>query len=159
MGDPIPFVFPSPPPSPPPGGGGGGAGGQPIDLTSVVLLLQAILTEFVHQYGPAQVNGYVDFNPNGTVGTTAAALYPTNKKVRRAIIQNLSTTDNYTITSSGQPGKIATTTAKGTGPILNKASGTGLGGGTITVGNIDLSELTIVSDTNTGQNVAVYYEV
>lgn len=137
-------------------GGGGGGGGT--DLSAVIELLKQILKEMMRQWDEGQVDGYVDFNPNGTIGTTAAQLYPAGKKVRRAIIENLSSTDNYTITSDGQAGKIATQKAAGKGIILNKAAAS-QGGGSITVQNIDLSEITVVSDTNTGQNIAVYYEL
>lgn len=144
-----------------------------MDLSGVIAalnlqtaLLKRLLSEFQRQFDPPgsqtdfpDVNGFVDFNPNGTIGTTATQLYLTPKKVRSAIIQNLSTTDNYTVTSSGQSARPAAVSAAGKGPVLNKAAATGQGGGTLKVGNIDLSALTVISDTNTGQNIVVYYEL
>ncbi|MGH7743892.1 MAG: hypothetical protein ACREQ5_03615 [Candidatus Dormibacteria bacterium] len=151
------------------GGGGNGEGTPPPTGASLSDILNAInalgvildeqLAEFMTQFDPGQVNAFVDFNPNGTIGTTASRLYPSNKRVRRAIIQNLSTTDNVTVTASGSPNTIATSPVAGKGIILNKATASGLGGGSMTLDNVDLSGVTVVTDTNTGQNIAVYYEI
>jgi hypothetical protein len=144
----------------------GGGNGTKLDLSGVIAAINALaalvaqlLAEFQLQFDPGKINAYVDFNPNGTIGTTASSLYISNKNVRRAIIQNLSTTDNMTVTASGSPNRLAAVSASGKGPILNKATATGLGGGSIELKNVDLSAVTVITDTNTGQNIAVYYEL
>lgn len=76
---------------------------------------------------------------------------PTPLYVKKAIIQNLSTTDTVTISSTKNA-------ASGAGICLNVAGGTGQGGGSHPVGNIDLSKLFITCSTNAAQNVAVYIE-
>lgn len=139
----------------PPGGGGSGS----IDLSNTNALLAEILRELQILIEAGQSQGTTEFNPNGTIGNvTPTVLYPNSKKVKRAIIQNLSTTDNYTITAlPGTPGGVnAAVSAKGI--VLNKVAAGKLGGDTLTVGNIDLGALTVISDTNTGQNISVYYE-
>ena len=91
------------------------------------------------------------------VGTSASALYRDEKVVRSGFIMNLSKTDNVTIRGSGSAsGKIQDITA-GQGIILNRANATGQGGGVFNFGNIDLSTITIVTNLNDTQQVAVVY--
>jgi hypothetical protein len=93
-----------------------------------------------------------------TVGTTASVLYPVSKVVRGGTIMNLSTTDVVTLGGGGEgaKGKVLNLTA-GQGFLLNAAAAAGQGGGTWNFGNIDLSSITAVTNTNTGQKIAVVY--
>ena len=90
-----------------------------------------------------------------TVANTAASLYAGQKIVRKAVFQNLSTSDSITL-ARGQSGKPASVTA-GAGIILNPATASSLGGGSITFLNVDLSQVTAISQTNNSQSLAVVY--
>lgn len=92
-----------------------------------------------------------------TVSTTPICLYPQSQLIKRGLIQNLSTTDEITVFAT-PGGKTAAAITAGLGTILNPAPGTGEGGGTMPLGNIDLASLTFISSTNANQSVSVYYE-
>ena len=85
-----------------------------------------------------------------STGGTFQRISATSRLVNRAIIQNIST-ENVTIVS-GSPNATA-----GQGIALNAAPATGLGGGSLPVGNIDLSTLFFVR-ASSGVTLAVYYE-
>lgn len=139
--------------SPPPPGGGGGSDGA--GLTAIFNALNTLYNLLVGVFYPGGSVGNTDII---TVGTTAVLLYQNNKPVKKAIIQNLSSTDVVTIQAvSGSVGKVAPVTA-GKGTLLNPAPGSGQGGGSMPVGNVDLGAFTAITNTNTGQLVSVYYE-
>jgi hypothetical protein len=139
--------------------GGGGGGGNPpsVDLSGVLTYLKEILAELVTLIEPGQskANTYVF----ATATTTPTPLFSTEKKVKKAVIQNLSITDNMTVSAqSGGSGGTNATLVAGKGTVLNKAPGTGQGGNSLTVGNIDLSTINIITDTNAAQTYSVYAE-
>lgn len=91
----------------------------------------------------------------GNVGTTGTRPFPAGTFVKKAVIQNLSNTDNLTVFFA--PGA-TTFILAGNGTVLNPAPGAGQAGGSMTVGNIDLGDMSWITNTNTNQNVSVYYE-
>jgi hypothetical protein len=97
-----------------------------------------------------------------TVGLAGPAVYPYSKKVKKAIIQNLSTTDTVTVVAIpntiGLPSRATPVTA-GQGTILNPATQSGYGGGSMELGNVDLGQIWIITNNNNSQKVSVYYEV
>lgn len=121
------------------------------DLTT----LQAIQQDLDLIVAPNAINANIDVIST-TTGAVIQQLYPNAKKIRKAIIQNIST-DPVTIFST-----IGTSNgARGTnsqGIILNAASGAGSGGGTLPTNNIDLSYFWFYAAT-TGDKLAVYSEL
>lgn len=96
-----------------------------------------------------------------TVGTTASLLYRAPKPVRGGTIMNLSATDTVTLVTSGEEsrGIPKTGAAAGTGYVLNPATVAGQGGGCFNFGNIDLSTITVITNTNVNQSVCVVYYI
>lgn len=96
-----------------------------------------------------------------TAATTSAPLYSIGKPVKHAILQNLDATNIITINGLGAglgKGGTPPPVVAGAGIILNPAPGAGQGGGSMPVGNVDLSAFTFIANGGT-PNLAVYYEV
>ena len=134
----------------------GGIPGTPPSIADLFSVLTDILTTLQMEYNAGAVDVQIDYLPVTTAANTVAPLYVSQKRVRGGLFENLSTTDTITF-AIGQPGKVATIIA-GQGIVLNPASISGYGGGTWAFFNIDLSRVTAVTQTNTGQYIsAVYY--
>lgn len=97
-----------------------------------------------------------------TSATTSAPLYTFQKQVKHAILQNIDATNIITIQALGQGlgrgSSSAPTAIAGAGIILNPAPLAGQGGGSMPVGNVDLSAFSFIADGGTPK-LAVYYEV
>lgn len=134
------------------GSGGGGTGGGTLNDA----ILQQILSELQREFDGGQVTPFIDFFTVTTAGTFQQ-IYANSKKVRKAIIINLSSTDTMTITAfTGNAG--AAFGASGKGVVLNPASTGGQAGGSLPVGNVDLSQFYITCSTNNSQVFAIYGE-
>lgn len=97
-------------------------------------------------------------------GTTAALLYASTKKVRYALIQNVSTTDDATLVI-GTSGNIVVGATSGKGIVLARLATEATAGklGTmsfIVMHNVDLSTITVITNVTAGtsQTLVVYYE-
>jgi hypothetical protein len=126
-------------PDVPPNGGGDGSGGL---VGQILSLLQKL-------FGIGRSTPSID-TVALTTGATFQQMFGGSKKVMKAIIQNIST-ENVTITSINQ-NQVA-----GTGILLNAASASGEGGGSLPVSNVDLALLYFVR-TTAGLTLAVYSE-
>jgi len=138
------------------GGGGGGGGGGSDVMTAILNTLKQILSELMILIEPGQSNATTYYLT--TAGTTPSALFGQTKRVKRAIIQNLSTTDNMTIVAAAGSVGANATAKSAQGTVLNKVAAGKLAGDTMTVGNVDLASFNIVTDTNTAQAYSVYTE-
>lgn len=148
MGDSSSLVIPVPSPGP----GPSPSGGATLDdllyaLNQIYNLLSGVFAN----------GGAMATIETISVSTSPTALYSNNKRVKRAVIQNLSSTDNLTLVAT--PGTVGKTGpgSSGNGIILNKASASGQGGGSLVTGNIDLGAFTVYGGAGSDQ-VAVYYE-
>lgn len=131
----------------PPGGGGGGLDGANTQLGQIYSILN-------YEYGPGQKLPFVD---TFTVGTSFSQLYTGAKPVSKALIQNDSSTDVMSVTASfGNTG--AKSGTAGQAILLNPATSANQGGGSLPVGNIDLSNLYIATNTNSAQRFSIYGE-
>lgn len=147
MGNPIPVTDG--------GGGGGGGGGSDALLQSI---LDTLLRIQVAEWGVFIPGGSLANTDFMTGGTSPFQAYSNPKPVKKAIIQNLSPTDTLTIVFvSASAGKVAPIVA-GDGITLNPAPSADQGGGSLPVGNVDLSSMTLVFSTNATQEFVVYYE-
>lgn len=135
--------------SPPNGGGGGGGGGT--DLSTTNALLQDILNLLKSEYDDGARDAFIDYLTIG-VASTFQQLYANQLYVRRAVIQNISAV-NITLTGIGSSYGLQGTNAQG---IILNSGAAGQAGGSMTVGNIDLS--TIDWEGAAGAKLAVYYE-
>lgn len=115
-----------------------------IDTSLIEQLLEILIREF----DEGQERGEIDVI-SLTTGGKFQNLFPSDKPVRKAIIQNISTED-VTITTAEQ-------SEAGSGIILNAATLSGEGGGSLPTGNIDLRALWFVRAT-AGATLAVYTE-
>jgi hypothetical protein len=115
-----------------------------VDTSLIEELLNKIITEF----DEGQERGEIEII-SLTTGGTWQNLFTSDKPVRKAIIQNISTED-VTIATAEQ-------STAGEGIILNAATLSGEGGGTLPTGNIDLRAFWFVRAT-AGATLAVYTE-
>lgn len=121
-------------------------------LNDVLAALNKILAVLTKEFEGADVDFQIEVL---TINSTAAPLYTSQKKVRHAVFQNLSSTDAITL-MRGPAGKVGAVTA-GAGIVLNPATSAGLGGGSVALHNIDLSAITAITATNNTQSLAVVY--
>jgi len=125
---------------------------MPATLDDLFNVLTNIVTLLKKEYEGAGVDWNIEVL---SINDEPGSLYAAQKPVRRAVLQNLSTTDPITI-GRGQSGKPASLTA-GEGIVLNPASQAGYGGGSTVLHNIDLSQVTAVTVTGDSQPLAVAY--
>ena len=142
-------------PAPPPGGGNGGTGGNGTDNSVIIDLLRQILEVlkgvFTINFSEPQIDVITL-----TTGAAFERMYDNPRKVKSAVIQNISTEDVTLQIGSGTSSTPAFTA--GDGILLNAASASGKGGGSLPVGNIDLSKFYFVRTTS-GDTLAVYVEL
>ena len=131
---------------PPPGDGNGGGG------TGETLLptLQAILDLLNYSIQAGLKHGHIEVISLASNGVTQQ-LYPDRKYVTFALIQNISI-ENVTVFTGSNQGVAPN------GVLLNLSLGAGQAGGSLPVGNVDLSEFFFVRAT-AGVTLAVYYEL
>lgn len=136
------------------GGGGGGSGGG--NLSSILYALNQIYDLLASVFQPGVSSTQTDIL-SATTATTA--LYTTAKPVKHAILQNIDAANIITIYAQGK-GYNANVIieAAGEGIILNPAPIAGQGGGSMPVGNVDLSAFNFIADGGTPE-LAVYYEL
>jgi hypothetical protein len=117
--------------------------------------LQAIYDVLDSVLNPAESIAYIEYQTLAA-GGVVQSLYGQSKKVKKAIIMNISA-DPVTLFSSGSGsiGKPSGTISQGI--ILNPQPSAGQGGGTFPTGNVDLGSFSWVALT-TGDAIAVYYE-
>ncbi len=125
------------------GGGGGSTGSSLSDLVLAMENLQAEI-ESLFEDGGSRVN--TDIFTFAT-HLKAYALYTTPKKVRKAILQNITNTDIITVVAVSNGNGVAQNITKYQGVLLNPAGTANQGGGSVPFGNIDLSNLTVMCDT------------
>ena len=130
---------------PPPGSNGSGLQSWLTD----------ILNEMIKEWDAGQVRPFIDYQ-TVTTATVVQRLYASHNPVRRAVIQNLSSTDTLTLFAAGSSGGQGG--ASGSGIVLNAASAGGQGGGSIAVDNVDLYYFWITCSTNNAQAFSVYGE-
>lgn len=138
-------------PCPPPPGGGCTSGGS---LSGVIGWLSQIYAVLAGVFSKAGSSFTIDtITCNGTT-----QLYGTSHPCKKAIIQNISTSgDNLTLVgNTGSIGRQASG-ASGSGIILNGPTTSGQAGGSLPVGNIDLSGITVYGGSSTDA-VSVYQE-
>jgi hypothetical protein len=123
------------------------------DLLAVLNQIRDLLNGV---FGPAKSVPQIEFF---TVNNTAAAIATggTSKPCKQIVLQNLSVTDTITL-GIGKAGKPAALTA-GKGMVLNPAQSSGYGGGSITLLNVDLADITAITSTNNSQTLGgLYYQ-
>lgn len=116
--------------------------------------LQAIQADLDLMIKPGAVQGTIDVI-SLTSGAAVQQLYVNPTKVRKALIQNISTDAVTLFTSTGTSNGIHGTAGSGT--VLNPASVSGQGGGSLPVTNEDLSNYFFVGAT-TADKVSVWRE-
>lgn len=123
--------------------------------TSDVTLLQQLLVLLSGIYGAGGSTLTIEYH---TGGTTPFVIYTTQKPVKFGFIQNLSSTDTLTIgANTKNPGVPIVGLTTGGGLVLNSAPLSGAAGTGFPTGNIDLSTLTLVFETNASQAYSVAY--
>ncbi len=116
----------------------------------------AILAEIKKQYSEGLVNPFVDILTLAS-SSTFSKMYSNVKFVRKAVIQNITSSAGVMISirSSLQP---SGTTAGIKALQLNAGGSINLGGGSLEVGNIDLSKIEWSASLK-NCSIAVYYEI
>lgn len=127
----------------------------PPSFSDVPTALKAIFDLLNRAYSQGQQTIFIEIL---TINLAAAPLYKSPKLVRGGTMMNLSTTDTITVGGGGEgaKGKPQNVVA-GQGFVMNPAVVAGQGGGTFNFGNIDLSTLTAITNTNNTQILAVVY--
>jgi len=134
----------------PPPTNGGGPNDVPL-LTSILDVLELIQYDLDLVSEPGLKKGTTDYFTI-TAGGTSQPLYSNTKKVSNALIQNLST-DPLTLRAASA----VSAAVADQGIVLNPSTGAGLAGGSLPVGNVDLSTYTIIGAT-TGDGFSIYWE-
>lgn len=125
-------------------------------LDDVYNALMQLIDIFNKEFSPAKGEWNVE---QVLVNTTPAPLFTVQKKVKSAIFQNLEAGCTMWL-AKGPKGKagilVAGSPTQG-GLVLNPAVVAGLGGGSITMHNIDLSEVTVACSAGPNKSMAVAY--
>lgn len=132
------------------GGDGNGGGGISADAQAIIDALNSLFGD-----GGSKTNTILITLGNAN---TPTVLSVTSLKVRKAIIQNISSTDIITLVATSDGNGKAAAIVNYQGTILNPAGTSNQGGGTYPAGNIDLNSITVQQDTTNALVISVTYE-
>jgi hypothetical protein len=135
----------------PPPGPGPGSGPPTPDPTTLLNMLYNL--EF-GVYGPGGSRGIIEYYTVAS-GGVSQLLFNAQKLVKKAIVINMSTDTEYLFSNGFEGGPIGVTLK---GFPLAPATSTGLAGGSIPMGNVDLGTFSILGAT-TGDPYVIYYEI
>ncbi len=119
-------------------------------------LLSAILAELQRQNSEGLANPFVDILTLSS-SSTFTKLYSNVKYVRSAVIQNITSSAGAIISIRSQTHQAGSTPGTQS-MLLNSGSAINTGGGTLSVGNIDLSLIEWCASLKKC-SIAVYYEI
>lgn len=123
-----------------------------------VSFLEQIVSLLFGVFGIGQSQSQLDLF-TFTTHAKAYSLYNSSKPVKKAIIQNITNTDVITVFAVPYSTGKTYPVSNYEGIILNPASVANQGGGSLPLGNVDLSNFAVICDTTDALiGLAIYYE-